>query len=74
MEDLLVLQELDIALEDRPDGMSDWQWISLEKWMCATVRGFLADATLYLVLEERTPRGLWLKLHTLYMEKICEIN
>ena len=33
------------------------------------IRGCLANAVLYLVLEERTPKGLWLKLHTMYMKK-----
>ena len=70
MADLLVQHELDLTLEDRPEGMTDWQRSSLEKWACAAIRGCLADAALYLVLEERTSKGLWLKLHILYMEKI----
>ena len=69
VKDLLVQLKLDQALEEKPDGMSDKQWFSLEKKACAMIRGCLSDATLYLVIEERTPKGLWSKLHTLYMRK-----
>ena len=58
IEDLLVQLSLDLALEDRPDGMTDKQWISLEKKACSTIRGCLADLVLYSVLEEKTPKGL----------------
>ena len=69
VEDLLVQQGLDLALEERSDGITDKQWISMEKKACAAIRGCLADSALYSVLEEKTPKGLWMKLHTLYMGK-----
>ena len=69
VKDFLVQYELDRALEERSDGMLDRQWMSLEKRACAAIRGFSADAALYLVLEEKTPKGLWSKLHTLYITK-----
>ena len=42
---------------------------SLEKKACAMIRGCFSDATLYSMIEERTQKGLWSKLHTFYMEK-----
>ena len=33
------------------------------------IRDCLADSILYDVLEKRSPKGLWLRLHTMYMEK-----
>ena len=43
---------LDSALEDRPEGMDDKQWVFLEKRACATIRTCLTDEVLYGVLEE----------------------
>ena len=72
VKDLLVQLELDPTLKEKPDGMFDKQWFSLEKKACAMIRGCLSDAMLYSVIEKRTPKGLWSKLHTLYMKKnIC---
>ena len=69
IEDLLVQHELDLALEERYEGITNRQWMSLEKRVCSMIKGCLADLALYSILEERTPNGLWSKLHTLYMEK-----
>ena len=49
--------------------MFDKQWFFLEKKAYAIIRRCLSDAALYSMIEERTPKGLWSKLHTLYMEK-----
>ena len=69
VEDLLVQMGLDLALEDRPGGMNDKEWMSLEKRACAMIRACLADEILYGVLEEKTSKGLWSRLHTMYMGK-----
>ena len=69
MEDLLVQLELNQALEEKLDGTLDKQWLSLEKKACAMIRGCLSDVALYSVIEERTPKGLWSKLHILYIGK-----
>ena len=67
-----VQADLDLILEEKPEGMTDRQWMSLEKKGCSMIRGCLADVVLYLVLEERISKSLWLKLHTMYMKKnIC---
>ena len=69
VEDLLVHNFLDLALEERPKGMTDREWSSLGKRACAAIRGCLADATFYSILEEKTLKGLWSKLHFMYMRK-----
>ncbi len=56
VEDLLVQNYLDSVLEDRPEGMTEKEWFSLEKRACAAIRGCLADSALYSVLEEKTPK------------------
>ena len=71
VEDLLVQTDLDQVLEEKPEGISDRQWMSLEKKAYSVIRGCLADAALYLVLEEKILKGLWSKLHTMYMKKKC---
>ena len=69
VEDLLVQMGLDSFLEDRSEGIKDKQWVSLEKRACTKIRAYQMDEVLYDVLEERSSRGLWLKLHQLYVEK-----
>ena len=58
MEDLLVQLDLVQALEEKPDEMSDRQWMSLERKACSVIRGGLMEAVIYSVLEEKTPKGL----------------
>ena len=71
VEDLLVQADLDHTLEEKLEGMMDRQWMSLEKKACSVIRGCLVDVALYSVLEKRTSKGLWSKLHTMVGKKIC---
>ena len=66
---MLVQMGLDVTLEERLENVADKEWMSLEKRACATVRDCLTDEVLYGVLKERTPKGLWSRLHTLYMQR-----
>ena len=43
--------------------------MSLEKRACSAIKRCLADLLLYSMLEKRTPKGLWSKLHIMYMKK-----
>ena len=54
--DLLVQADLDLALEEKPERMTDYQWMFLEKKACFVMKGYLVDMTLYSVLEERTQK------------------
>ena len=38
--DVLVQQELDITLEDKPEGMSDNDWEKIERQACGTILVF----------------------------------
>ena len=58
VEDLLVQMRLDLALKDRPEKITDKEWVSLEKRACAMIRACLVDEVLYGVLEKRTHKGL----------------
>lgn len=69
MKDLLVQIGLDSALKDRLEGMTDRQWMSLEKRVYATIRTCLEDEVLFDILKERSPRDLWSRLHILYTGK-----
>ena len=69
MKDLLVQMGLDSTLEDRSEEMTDKQWVSLKKRTCAMIRTCLADEVLYGILEERSSKSLWSRLHMLYMKK-----
>ena len=60
---------LDSILEDRSEEMTNKQWVSLEKKACAMIRACLMDEILCDMLEERSSRDLWSRLHILYMEK-----
>ena len=52
--------------------MTDREWASLEKRAYAAIRGCLVDAALYNVLEEKMLKGLWSKLHAMYMgQNMC---
>ena len=65
----MIQADLDQTLEEKSEGISDHQWMSLEKKACSVIRGCLADVALYSVLEEKTLKSLWSKLHTMYMGK-----
>ncbi|KAG1346534.1 putative Retrovirus-related Pol polyprotein from transposon TNT 1-94 [Cocos nucifera] len=43
--------------------------MSLEKRACATIRTCLTDEVLYDILEEKAFKGLWSRLHQLYIGK-----
>ena len=70
VEDLLVQADLDQALKEKLEGMTDRQWMSLEKKACSVIRGCFTDMVLYSVLEERIPKGFMIEVaHHVYREK-----
>ena len=42
MLDILYQQELDVALEEKPDMMDDNKWIKMNRQACGTIRLCLA--------------------------------
>ena len=47
-----------LGIGGESEGMTDHQWMSLEKKTCSVIRGCLMDAALYSVLDERIPKDL----------------
>ena len=45
--DVLVQQELDITLEDKPEGMSDKDWEKINRQACGTIRLCLAKDVIF---------------------------
>ena len=72
MMDLLGQQELDIALEDKPDDMGDAEWKQINKWACGSIRMCLAKDQKFFIMKETSAKELWKKLEDQYMVKSAE--
>lgn len=70
--DVLVHQELDIALEDKPEEMSTKDWEKINRQACGTIRLCLAKDQKYFVMRETKAKELWKKLENKYMTKSVE--
>ena len=69
---VLVQQELDITLEDKPEGMSNKDWEKINRQACGTIRLCLARNQKYFVMREMNAKELWKKLEDKYMTKRVE--
>uniref|UniRef100_A0A5B7BZN6 Retrovirus-related Pol polyprotein from transposon TNT 1-94 n=1 Tax=Davidia involucrata TaxID=16924 RepID=A0A5B7BZN6_DAVIN len=69
--DVLFQQELDITLEleDKPDDISEKDWIKMNRQACGTIRLCLAKDQKYFVMRETSARELWQKLENKFMTK-----
>ncbi|KAL6226184.1 hypothetical protein ACLB2K_000147 [Fragaria x ananassa] len=72
VKDVLAQQDLDMALEDRPEGMSDKDWQKINKMACSTIRLCLAKQQKFDVMRETAAKDLWQKLEDKYMTKSAE--
>ena len=70
--DVLIQQELDIALEDKPADMDDKEWKKLSRQACGTIRLCLAKDQKYSVMRETDAKTLWQTLEHKYMSKSLE--
>ena len=70
--DVLIQQDLDITLEEKPDDMSDKDWAKLNRQACGTIRLCLAKDQKYFVMKETSAKELWDKLENKYMTKSVE--
>ena len=70
--DVLVQQELDITLEDKPERMSDKDWEKINRQACGTILLCLAKNQKYFVMRETKAKELWKKLEDKYMTKSVE--
>ena len=70
--DVLIQQELDIALEDKPEEMSDKDWDKINRQACGSIRLCLAKDQKYFVMREIKAKELWKMLADKYMTKSVE--
>ena len=70
--DVLCQQELDVALEEKPDVMDDKEWIKINRQACGTIHLCLAKDHKYFVVSETLAKKLWETLEEKYMEKSLE--
>ena len=69
---VLVQQELDITLEDKPEGMSDKDWEKINRQACGTIRLCLAKDQKYFFMRETKAKELWKMLEDKYKTKSVE--
>lgn len=70
--DLLIQQELDIALKDQPDDWTEKEWDRINRKACGTIRLCLAKDQKYFVMRETNAKDLWKKLEDKFMSKSVE--
>ena len=70
--DILIQHELDIALEDKPEEMSDKDWDKINRQACGSIRLCLAKDQKYFVMREIKAKELWKMLADKYMTKSVE--
>ncbi|KAJ9558432.1 hypothetical protein OSB04_013046 [Centaurea solstitialis] len=72
VKDVLAQQELDLALEEKPEEMSAADWNRINKMACSTIRLCLAKQQKFNVMRETLAKELWQKLEDKYMTKSAE--
>ena len=56
MMDVLCQQELDIALDDKPEDMNDAEWAKINWWACGSIRLCLAKDQKFFVMKETSAK------------------
>ena len=76
MEDLLVDKDQWIAVDPgtKPTGMTDEEWLKLDRKAKSTIRLCVSDSVLLNVSGEAATKALWVKLGTLYQSKSLRIK
>ncbi|KAH9802500.1 hypothetical protein KPL71_001412 [Citrus sinensis] len=70
--DVLYQQELDVALEEKPDMMDDKEWIKINRQACGTIHLCLTKDHKYSIMRETSAKKLWETLEEKYMKKSLE--
>ncbi|KAG8484084.1 hypothetical protein CXB51_023049 [Gossypium anomalum] len=70
--DALCQQELDIALEEKPNKMDDKEWAKINRQTCGTIRLCLAKEQKYSVMWETSVKKLWNTLEEKFLTKSLE--
>lgn len=69
VKDILVKDGLSEALEGKPQGMKDNEWISFDQQACSTIRLCLSKEIKHNVMTVKSAKEIWEKLEKLYLEK-----
>lgn len=72
VKDVLIQQDLDLVLEDKPANMEQKVWDRLNLQACGTIRLFLAKDQKYSVMKETKAKVLWKLLEDKFMTKSVE--
>ena len=71
IQDLLVQQGLDQALEDeRLASINETKWTKIQRRTVSTIQLALAPEIKHNVLKETSPKALWEKLKNIYASKL----
>ena len=70
--DILYQQELDVTLEEKPEDISEKDWVKMNRQACSSIRLCLAKDKKYFVMYETVAKDLWRKLEDKYMTKSME--
>ena len=73
IEDLLVHKDLDVALGDKPEKMSDAEWAGLNRKVMSVIRLSLSKNVAFNILKEKTSKGIMEALSNMY-EKSSAAN
>lgn len=60
--DVLIQQDLEITLEDKPGDMAEKDWDKINRPACGTIRLCLNKDQKYFVMKETKAKDLWKKL------------
>ncbi|KAG8499215.1 hypothetical protein CXB51_005647 [Gossypium anomalum] len=69
---VLCQQELDIALEEKPDKIDNKEWVKINRQTCGTIRLCLAKKQKYSVMRETSAKKLWDTLKEKFLTKSIE--
>jgi hypothetical protein len=69
MRGVLIQQRLQVALEDRPEGMSDPEWSDIDQRAISTIEMYITDDVLNHVISAISAKDMWKKLEAIYLGK-----
>jgi hypothetical protein len=69
MRGVLIQQRLQVALEDRPEGMSDPEWSDIDQRAISTIEMYITDDVLNHVISAISVKDMWEKLEAIYLGK-----
>ena len=66
IEDLLVQKDLDVALDDKPEKMSNAEWAGSDRKAMSIIRLSLSKNVAFNILNEKTAKGIMEALSNMY--------